>query len=126
MAEYQALIIGLEMAIEMEITNLRVYGDSKLIINPLLHEYEVKKEDLIPHFKQAVRLLGKFDNVTLQHVPREDNRMADALANLSTTLSLESNEKIEVPCCQRWVVPIELEEELEVNIVSVCSIETED
>jgi len=47
-AEYQALILDLQMALEMGIKDLDVYGDSQLLINQLLKEYEVKKEDLIP------------------------------------------------------------------------------
>ncbi|KAM1448103.1 hypothetical protein ACFXTO_007114 [Malus domestica] len=56
-AEYQALIIGLQMAINMEITTLEVYGDSKLIISQLLTEYEVRKDDLVPYFRLATQLL---------------------------------------------------------------------
>ena len=48
-AEYQALIIGLQMAIEMGISQLEIFGDSKLIINQILEQYDVKKEDLIPY-----------------------------------------------------------------------------
>ncbi|KAK3042563.1 hypothetical protein RJ639_001557 [Escallonia herrerae] len=49
--EYQALIIGLQMALELGIPSLAVSGDSKLIINQLFKEYEVKKEDLVPYFR---------------------------------------------------------------------------
>ncbi|KAL0378915.1 UNVERIFIED_CONTAM: hypothetical protein Sradi_3197000 [Sesamum radiatum] len=49
-AEYQALIIGLQIALETGIIEMEVYGDSKLIINQLLNIYEVKKEDLVPFF----------------------------------------------------------------------------
>ncbi|KAM0976330.1 hypothetical protein ACFX2C_019262 [Malus domestica] len=52
-AEYQALIIGLPKAINMEIIALEVYGDSKLIINQLLTEYEVRKYNLVPYFRLA-------------------------------------------------------------------------
>ena len=48
-AEYQALIIGMQMAIEMGISQLEIFGDSKLIINQILEQYDVKKEDLIPY-----------------------------------------------------------------------------
>ncbi|KAM1611494.1 hypothetical protein ACFX1Z_000269 [Malus domestica] len=56
-AEYQALIIELQMAINMGITALEIFGDSKLIINQLLTEYEVRKDDLIPYFRLATQLL---------------------------------------------------------------------
>ncbi|XP_075091588.1 uncharacterized protein LOC142171783 [Nicotiana tabacum] len=45
-AEYQALIVGLEMALDMKILQLEIYDDSKLIISQLLGSYEVKKEDV--------------------------------------------------------------------------------
>ncbi|KAL0292483.1 UNVERIFIED_CONTAM: hypothetical protein Sradi_6987200 [Sesamum radiatum] len=75
------------MASEMGIVEMEVYGDSKLIINQLLNIYEVKKEDLVPFFQQASHLLKSFESVTLNHIPRKENRMADAFANLATTLA---------------------------------------
>ena len=53
-AEYQVLILGLQMAIGMRIKDLDVYGDSQLVINKLLEEFEVKKDDLIPHRQKAL------------------------------------------------------------------------
>ena len=52
-AEYQALIAGPQMALDMKISYLEVYGDSKLVINQLLTHYEVKHEGLIPYFQMA-------------------------------------------------------------------------
>ena len=72
--EYQALIIGLQMAIE-------IFGDSKLVINQILEKYDVKKEDPIPYCKYAKKLLTNFEAITLDHIPRKENRQADALAN---------------------------------------------
>ena len=46
-AEYQALIISLQMAIEMGILQLEIFRDSKLVINQILEQYDVKKEDHI-------------------------------------------------------------------------------
>jgi len=42
--EYQALNLGLQIPVEMGIKDLNIYGDSQLVINQLLEEYEVKKE----------------------------------------------------------------------------------
>ena len=50
-AEYQAHILGLQMAMEIGIKDLDVYGDSQLVINQLLDEWEVKKENLVPFHK---------------------------------------------------------------------------
>jgi len=49
-AEYQALILGLQMAIAMGIKDLDVYGDSQLVINHLLEEFEVKKDTIKMHY----------------------------------------------------------------------------
>ncbi|XP_019223850.1 PREDICTED: uncharacterized protein LOC109205591 [Nicotiana attenuata] len=104
-AEYQALIIGLEMALDMKILQLEIYGDSKLIANQLLGSYEVKKEDLLPYHQYASVLLERFDQVFLKHIPREANRRADALTNLATTMALGENESTKVYVCHRWVIP---------------------
>ncbi|XP_047263737.1 uncharacterized protein LOC124896244 [Capsicum annuum] len=90
-AEYQDLIVGLNIVLEMNIPQLDIYGDSKLIINQLLGSYEVKKEDLLPYHQYAILLLERFNQVFLNHVPREENCMADALANLTTTLACGEN-----------------------------------
>ena len=72
----------------MGIEQIEVFGDSKLIINQILEEYDIKKEDLIPYRKYAKRLWARFDAITLEHVPRNENKQADALANLATSLAL--------------------------------------
>ena len=96
--------MGLQTALEMQIANLEVYGDSKLVIDQLLTNYEIKKEDLVPYFRLATQLLTGFDVVTLEHVPRKENQMADALANLAATLALSNDEIVDLSICQRWVV----------------------
>ncbi|KAL0290426.1 UNVERIFIED_CONTAM: hypothetical protein Sradi_7050500 [Sesamum radiatum] len=104
-AEYQALIIGLQMALEMGILEMEVYGDSKLIINQLLNIYEVKKDDLVPFFLQAPHLLKGFESATMNHILRKENRIVDALANYPTTLVLFKGETTNISVCNRWVLP---------------------
>ncbi|KAG5541096.1 hypothetical protein RHGRI_021095 [Rhododendron griersonianum] len=127
-AEYQALILRLEMAVDAKYLELKVYGDSMLIINQLLDIYEVRKPELVPFNNYARRLIAWLGDVTLEHVPRGENRQADALAKLASTLALPDHET-HVPICRSWVIPIfESEDngEREVNVVSVLEIETED
>ncbi|XP_070667929.1 uncharacterized protein [Malus domestica] len=69
-AGYQALIIGLQMAITIRITALEIFGDSKLIINQLLTEYEVRKDDLIPYFRLATQLLQELETMILDTAPK--------------------------------------------------------
>ncbi|KAM2645192.1 hypothetical protein EV1_018762 [Malus domestica] len=87
------------MAIDMEITMLEVYGNSKLIINQLLIEYEVRKDDLVPYFWLATQLLQKFEAMTLEHVPRKENQMAYAVANLASSMAQREDEVADVPVC---------------------------
>ena len=73
-AKYQALIIGLQMAIEMGISQLEIFGDSKLVINQILEQYDIKKENLVPYCKYAKKLLANFEAITLEHIPRKEKR----------------------------------------------------
>nr|XP_016508820.1 PREDICTED: uncharacterized protein LOC107826369 [Nicotiana tabacum] len=57
-AEYQALILGLEMAIDIKQLELQVFGDSQLVVNQLLGSYEVKKPELRPYHDYAKKLIG--------------------------------------------------------------------
>ena len=128
-AEYQALIIGLQMAIGMGILQLEIFWDFKLVINQILEQYDVKKEDLVPYCKYAKKLLTNFKAITLEHIPRKENRQADVLANLATALALSQEETTKVANSQRWVVPLVVEEEEEkeqANVISVCIVEKKD
>ncbi|XP_019261758.1 PREDICTED: uncharacterized protein LOC109239622 [Nicotiana attenuata] len=126
--EYQALILGLEMAVDIKQLQLQVFGDSKLVINQILGSYEVKKPELVPYHKYAQRLVSWLGEVTIKHVQRKENKRADALAALASTLSLPDQTQVVV--CQRWVVPPPNdyeEEESEVeHIASVLEVEIED
>ena len=101
------------MAIEMGILQLEIFGDSKLIINQILEHYDVKKKDLIPYYKYVKKWLANFEAITLEHIPRKENRKADALANLATTLELSQEVTAKVAISQKWVVPFMVEEEEE-------------
>ncbi|XP_069150859.1 uncharacterized protein [Solanum lycopersicum] len=110
-AEYQALIVGLEMASDMKNPQLDVSGDSLLIINQLLRSYEVKKEDFLSYHQYATFLLERFDRVFLNQVLREENRMVDALANLATTMALGENKTKKVRTCHHISIRVAEEED---------------
>jgi ribonuclease HI len=80
-AEYLALIDGLKAVSEWKPDRLEVYMDSKLVAEQLKGGYRVKKPELRPLYDQAKKLLGAFEDVDIQHVKREGNKAADALAN---------------------------------------------
>jgi ribonuclease HI len=80
-AEYKALLLGLERALELGVKRLEVRADSELLIKQLKGEYRVKNAGLRPLYEQALALLGRFEVTRLQHVRREHNVEADRLAN---------------------------------------------
>lgn len=80
-AEYHSLKGGVEMAITLGITELDVYMDSLLVINQMKGIYKIKNRDLWPIHDAISKLLPKFRKVTFTHVPRELNKLADAVVN---------------------------------------------
>ena len=80
-AEYAALIAGLELALERGVTDIEIYMDSELVVSQLLGRWKIKKDTLRPMAVTARALMGRFDSFTLSHVRREANADADRLAN---------------------------------------------
>lgn len=80
-AEYEALIWGLECAQLKGARRLRVYLDSELVVKQLHGTYKVKHPNMIPLYKRVCALLRGFDSTEVTHVRREENREADRLAN---------------------------------------------
>lgn len=80
-AEYAALLALLEYAVQARPASLRVFSDSELLIRQMLGEYRVKDPKLKVLHAAARRLLAAVPGVSFEHVPRERNREADALAN---------------------------------------------
>jgi ribonuclease HI len=80
-AEYMGLILGLRRAKAMGIKELDVLADSELMVKQLSGEYAVKAEHLKPLHLEAEALLKGFADVTIRHIPREENAQADAMSN---------------------------------------------
>ena len=85
-AEYRALIAGLEAATATPARAARVRGDSQLVIEQLSGRWKVKQPHLKPLHAQARALLDGYDEVDLAHVRREQNAEADALVNAALDL----------------------------------------
>jgi ribonuclease HI len=80
-AEYQALIMGLELAKDEKVKNLKCLLDSELVVKQLNGEYKVKISHLKEHYKKIKDLEKNFELITYNHVRREQNKEADALVN---------------------------------------------
>ena len=80
-AEYRALIAGLEAVAPLRARVVHVRADSMLVVKQLRGEYRVKHEQLKPLHARARELLAAYERADLGHVPREENTEADALVN---------------------------------------------
>jgi ribonuclease HI len=80
-AEYRALVAGLERALELGVTELAVISDSELVVKQMRGEYRVKNPALRDLSSQAARLADRIGQVGYQAVPREHNELADRLVN---------------------------------------------
>ena len=80
-AEYQALILGLEEALRRGSTAISIYLDSELIVRQIQGIYRVKNPTLKPLMADVRALLDRFDTWQVAHVPRSENAVADKLAN---------------------------------------------
>ncbi len=82
-AEYRALIRGLEDALARGVSHLRVCLDSALVVNQLNAKSQVKAEHLKPLHEQADSLAKRFADIKIAWVPRKSNSEADALSGAS-------------------------------------------
>ena len=80
-AEYFGLIAALDYAESHGIRALRILSDSELMVKQMRGQYKVKSEDLRPLFERAKKMSQAFESFRIDHVYREQNREADALAN---------------------------------------------
>jgi ribonuclease HI len=82
-AEYYALLAALDYAATHNIRALRIRSDSELLVRQMQGRYKVKSPDLKPLYERASKLARQFEYFVVEHVRRESNREADALANLA-------------------------------------------
>ncbi len=80
-AEYRALILGLEEALKNRYGQLNIFLDSELLVNQIKGTYKVKNEKLKPLMLEVKKLLSYFDSYKIEHIDRTKNYMADKLAN---------------------------------------------
>jgi ribonuclease HI len=88
-AEYSGLINGLKAAIKRQYLSLHIKGDSKLIINQLNGAWSAKVTAQL--YEDALNLLKKCVKFTAEHVPRNENKHADRLANTAMTSKTSKN-----------------------------------
>ncbi|XP_022032502.1 uncharacterized protein LOC110933596 [Helianthus annuus] len=93
-SEYEALLAGLRKAQSMGATRVDAYVDSLLVNNQVNETYEAKDETMAKYLAKTKEIIASFDNVTLNHVHRGRNPIADALSKLATS-GMEKEVKVE-------------------------------
>ncbi|XP_057418153.1 uncharacterized protein LOC130712333 [Lotus japonicus] len=84
-SEYEALIAGLRLAIELGVQKLFIKGDSQLVVKQVNGEYQVKDPQLSKYLEVVRRLMMEIGKIRIEHVPRGQNERADVLAKLAST-----------------------------------------
>ena len=84
-AEYEALIVGLDLTRSLSVKNIQVLSDSQLVVRQMNGLYEAKDPRMTTYLAKAKQLQSSFDQFAIQQVPRSDNSRADALASFGST-----------------------------------------
>ncbi|XP_071905959.1 uncharacterized protein [Coffea arabica] len=95
MAEYEACIFGLKMALEMEIKELIACSDSDLLVHQTLKQWITKDSKILPYHCSLLTLAKQFQNLEFRHLPRARNAFADALVTLASMIQYPDELKIE-------------------------------
>ncbi|KAL1308714.1 hypothetical protein AAHE18_17G126100 [Arachis hypogaea] len=114
-AEYEALILGLEILISKGTLEVQIFGDSQLVLKQLSKEFKCNNERLQKYLINAWKLLSSFRKVSLVHIPRIHNEIANELAQIAsiytigpeTLKKLASVHQILVPASEREVLCID-------------------
>lgn len=80
-AEYRALCHGLEQCLDGGVQELEIYMDSELIVKQIRGVYRIKSEGLLPYYEKAKEMMSRFHKISITHVPRAKNKVADSLVN---------------------------------------------
>jgi ribonuclease HI len=121
-SEYEALLAGMKRARQLGVKRLKAHTDSKLVAEQVSGEFAARDDNIAAYLAKVRALEAKFDYFVAQHVPREENMMADALSKLASSaadrapctiyfeeLEKPATEDIEVLCTtegETWMTPL--------------------
>ncbi|XP_020084900.1 uncharacterized protein LOC109707778 [Ananas comosus] len=126
-AEYEALVAGLEIAIQLNIQKLHIFGDSQLIINQVEGEFKVHKPELVEYQTRVKYLMEKIPYVKIEKVSRAVNGKADALARLAKELADPTMDEVQITIRNRKILsPADLNPEKDTKEAEVATIDIED
>ena len=86
--EYEACILGLETALKLGIKQMKVFGDSNLVLRQIQGEWKTRDVKLRPYHAYLELLVRRFDDLQYTHLPRAQNQFADALTTLASMIDI--------------------------------------
>ncbi|XP_034690516.1 uncharacterized protein LOC117918102 [Vitis riparia] len=86
--EYEACILGLETALELGIRQMEVFGDSNLVLRQIQGDWKTRNVKLRSYHAYLELLVTRFDDLRYVHLPRAQNRFADTLATLASSVDI--------------------------------------
>ena len=84
-AEYEALIAGFGLAKALRVKNLKICGDSRLVVSQVNGDFEARDETMKKYLKMVKALMTQFEECVIEHIPREENTKADALSQFASS-----------------------------------------
>ena len=90
-AEYRAAIAALEEAIRLGAKQIELNADSELVVKQIKGKYRVKNAALKPLYQRVKQLQDSLESLTINHIPRQQNREADRLANAALSRQPANN-----------------------------------
>ncbi|GKU96129.1 hypothetical protein SLEP1_g9399 [Rubroshorea leprosula] len=90
MAEYEALLLGLQLALELKLSAIQVYSDSQLVVNQINSICEVVDPVMVKYVALVAKLKCKFQKFCLNKIPRTENEQADSLSKFASDSSSHS------------------------------------
>ncbi|XP_043725722.1 uncharacterized protein LOC122672293 [Telopea speciosissima] len=92
--EYEACVIGLEMALSVGVKKIKVFGDSSIMICQTQGKWRTRDKKLKPYQVYLEQLAKGFKEISFEYLPRDSNRFADALATLASMVECDPRDRI--------------------------------
>ncbi|RVW76227.1 hypothetical protein CK203_048910 [Vitis vinifera] len=86
---YEAILSGLDLALALSVSKLRIFSDSQLVVKHVQEEYEAKDARMARYLAKVKNTLQQFTEWTIEKIKRADNRRADALAGIAASLPIK-------------------------------------
>ena len=89
--EYEACILGLETSLELEVRQMKVFGDSNLVLRQIQGYWKTRDVKLRPYHAYLELLVERFDDLSYTHLPKAQNQFVDALATLAFMIDIPTD-----------------------------------